>query len=130
MSLPLGPQLIGQVEKSLNALLERHIAGRLSEREWVTLRLAASADGTRPLAQQVADRARFGDAAELVTGLRDRGLLAGDAISPAGDTLVADVRAAIDAEVGPVWEGLDADEVAAAERVLNEVLHRARALLV
>lgn len=129
MTLPLGPRLIGQVEKSLNALLTPHLAGRLDEREWVTLRLAAAGGGGDGLAQRVAEGARFDDAAEIVAGLTERGLLADDRLSALGAALVADVQARIDATVGPLWADLDADQVAAAESVLNEVLRRSRAML-
>lgn len=129
MTLPLGPRLIGQVEKSLNALLAPHLAGRLDEREWVTLRLAAAEGADDGLAQRVAQGAHFDDAAQLVAGLTARGLIVEDRLSAAGAALVADVQSGIDATVGPLWDGLDADQVAAAESVLNEVLRRSRAML-
>ena len=47
MSTPFGPQLIGETEKTLNALLLRHLDGTgLTEPQWVTLRLADQFDGT------------------------------------------------------------------------------------
>ena len=47
MSTPFGPRLIGETEKTLNALLCRLLAGTgLTEPQWVTLRLADLLDGS------------------------------------------------------------------------------------
>ena len=47
MSTPFGPQLIGETEKTLNALLRRLLQGTgLTEPQWVTLRLANLLDET------------------------------------------------------------------------------------
>ena len=47
MSTPFGPQLIGETEKTLNALLRRYLeASDLTEPQWVTLRLADVFDGS------------------------------------------------------------------------------------
>ena len=47
MSTPFGPQLIGETEKTLNALRNRHLDGTgLAEPQWVTLRLSHLLDGT------------------------------------------------------------------------------------
>ena len=47
MTATFGPQLIGQTEKTLQALLRRALAGTgLDERQWVALRLADQPDGT------------------------------------------------------------------------------------
>ncbi len=46
MSTPLGPQLVGENEKTLNALLRRILEHTgLSEAQRVTLRLAGQLDG-------------------------------------------------------------------------------------
>jgi hypothetical protein len=133
MTTPFGPRLIGETEKTLNALLYRCLAGTgLTEPQWVTLRLAdllegnVDADG---LAAAVADRAHFPDAADLVGSLALRGLLADGRLTAAGRDLVAEVQATIATETGPIWDELPADDVAAASRVLNEVVARARAVL-
>jgi len=122
-----GPQLVGQTEKTLQALLGRALAGTgLDERLWVTLRLADQPDG-RPLRVRAADLARFADADELVTALEARGLVAGDAATDAGRAMLADVLARSAALSGPIWDAVpDAD---AAARALTEVLNRARAAL-
>ncbi|KRA39041.1 MULTISPECIES: hypothetical protein [unclassified Nocardioides] len=133
MTVPFGPQLIGQTEKSLGALLEALLAGRVSEPEWVTLRVAhlaaSEVHSEDDLVAQVGERAHFADATELVAVLTGRGLLADGAPTPVGTALVEQVQARIAEVVGPVWAGLDLDDVAAAERVLNEVLRRTTALL-
>lgn len=130
---PFGSQLIGETEKTLNALLRRFLDGTgLTEPQWVTLRLAGLLDGTVDgdgLAAAVADRAHFADAADLVAQLTARGLLDAGRLTPAGRELVAGVQATIASTAGPIWNGLPPDDVEAATRVLNEVLSRARAVL-
>ena len=133
MSTPFGPQLIGETEKTVNALLRRFLEGTgLTEPEWVTLRLAHVLDGrvgADGLAAAVADRAHFPDAADLVSELTDRGLLDDGRLTPAGRELTAGVQATIATETAAIWDDLPADDVAATTRVLNEVVTRARAVL-
>jgi hypothetical protein len=133
MSTPFGPQLIGETEKTLNALLRRFLHGTgLTEPQWVTLRVAdllgGSVDGDG-LAAAVADRAQFPDAAALVGGLTDRGLLEDGQLTSTGRELTTAVQATIRTETAPIWDTLPADDVAAATRVLDEVILRARAVL-
>lgn len=133
MPTPFGPQLIGETEKTLNALLRRCLDGTgLTEPQWVTLRLADLLDGSvdaEGLAAAVADRARFIDAVDLVTELTDRGLLGDGRLTAAGRALTEAVRGNITTETAPIWDDLPAEDVAAAARVLNEVVTRARAAL-
>ncbi len=133
MSVPFGPQLIGQTEKVLNAVLTEILDGRLTEPQWVTLRLAQvlrpRATTDEALARAVADRARFADAGELVRDLGAAGLVRDGRLTRKGEELVAEVQARIAERTTPVWADLDADDVAAASRVLNLVLARARAVL-
>ncbi len=133
MSTPFGPQLIGETEKTLNALLRRYLEGSdLTEPQWVTMRLADMFDGSvnaDDLAAAVADRAHFADAANLVAELASRGLLANGRLTTAGRDLIKAVQATIATDAAPIWENLPDDDVAAATRVLNEVIERARAVL-
>jgi hypothetical protein len=133
MSTPFGPQLIGETEKTLNALLRRFLAGRqLTEPQWVTLRLADLLDGSvgaDGLTAAVTDRAHFPDAATLVSSLTSRGLLDDGRPTPTGRELTAAIQATITTETTPIWDNLPSDDVAAATRVLNEVVTRARAVL-
>ena len=133
MSTPFGPQLIGETEKTLNALLDRRLADTgLDEPQWVTLRLAdqlggsVDADG---LAHAVRDRAHFADADGLVGALSARGLLQQGDLTPAGRELLTEVQTALSVETAPIFDDLPADDVAAATRVLNEVVSRARVAL-
>ena len=133
MSTPFGPQLIGETEKTLNALLDRRLADTgLTEPQWVTLRLADQLGGTVDadgLAHAVRDRAHFGDADGLVGALSARGLLQQGDLTPAGRELLTEVQTALSVETAPIFDDLPADDVAAATRVLNEVVSRARVAL-
>ena len=133
MSTPFGPQLIGETEKTLNALLHRFLQRTgLTERQWVTLRLAGMLDGSVDadgLTTALADRAHLSDADDLVAELTDRGLLADGRLSAAGRELTTTLQTTITADTAPIWDNLPSDDVAAATRVLNEVITRARVLL-
>ena len=133
MTTPFGPRLIGETEKTLNAVLRQVLDGTdLTEARWVTLRLAELLDGAvdrSGLVAEVLDRAHFDDAAELVDQLGARGLLTEGRLTAAGSALVAEVQSTIAARTASVWSGLPAEDVAAATRVLNEVVERARLVL-
>ena len=130
--VPFGPVLLGQTEKTLQALLRHTLSGTgLSEPEWVTLRLATMVDGhvdRLGLISVVADRARFPDAAALVDALTEQGLVVDGRPTENGLELVSTVLAASEASSGTVWRDLPTADVEAATRVLNEVLRRARYL--
>jgi hypothetical protein len=133
MPTPFGPQLIGETEKSLNALLRRFLEGTdLTEPEWVTLRIADGLGGAghpESLAVAVAERAHFPDAVRLVDTLTDRGLLHDGRLSPSGRELVTILQTRIRTETAPIWDALPAEDVAAAARVLNEIVDRTRDVL-
>ena len=133
MSTAFGPQLIGETEKTLNALLRRFLEGTgLDESQWVTLRLADRLDGTvdaNGLVAAVADRAHLFNPAELVGELTRRGLLDDGRPTSAGREMTAAIQTTITTTTAPIWAGLPDDDVAAATRVLNEVVTRARAVL-
>lgn len=122
-----GPQLIGQTEKTLQALLRRALSGTgIDERRWVALRLANQPDG-RPLRGRLIDQAQFDDAAELVTSLERRQLVAEDVPTAEGQALLDHVQAKLAALSDPIWD--DIDDADAAARALAQVLARARAAL-
>jgi hypothetical protein len=133
MSTPFGPQLIGETEKTLGALLRRFLEGTgLTEPQWVTLRLADLLDGgvdAHGLAAAVADRAQFPNAADLVSELTSRDLLENGRLTSAGRSLIAALQSTLTTATTPIWDHLPVDDVAAATRVLNEVVTRARAVL-
>lgn len=130
--VPFGPVLVGQTEKTLQALLRHTLTGTgLDEPEWVTLRIANMVDGQvdRPgLISVVADRAKFADAAAIVDVLTERGLLVDGQPTRDGRELVTTVLAASEASSGTIWRALPTADVEATTRVLNEVLRRARDL--
>ena len=131
-TVPFGPVLLGQTEKTLQALLRHTLTGTgLTEQEWVTLRLATMVDGQVDrlgLISMVADRAKFADAAALVEALTERGLVVDGQPTSNGRELVSTVLAASEASAGTIWRDLPTADVEAATRVLNEVLRRARDL--
>jgi hypothetical protein len=133
MTTPFGPQLIGETEKTLGAILLRSLDGTgLTEPDWVTIRLADQLDGTRDtdgLAAAVADRAHFRDATTIVADLTADGVLEDGQLTPAGRGLLATVQARIAETASPIWRDLPADDVAATTRLLNEVIARGRAAL-
>jgi hypothetical protein len=133
VSIPFGPALIGQAEKTLNALLLRFLDGHgITEPHWATLRLAETLDGTVDIdgsAVAVADRARYSDATEIVAELADRGLLDEGQLTPIARQLTSAVQTRIAIEAGPIFDGHAPDDVAATTRVLNAVIERARVAL-
>jgi hypothetical protein len=133
MPTPFGPQLIGETEKTLNAILRRILLTTgLTEPQWVTLRLAGQLDGAvdqEGLAAAVAERAHFTEAADLVAALTQRGLLDSGRLTAAGGQLVESLQARIAEAAAPIWQDLAAEDVAATTRILNEVVARARGVL-
>lgn len=133
MTTPFGPQLIGETEKTLNALLLRHLDGTgVSEPEWVTLRVAHMLDGSvdhEGLARAVADRAHFTDAPHFVDELTTRGLLDDGRLTKEGEGFLARMQASIADDTAAIFGGLPANDVDATERVLNELVARARVAL-
>lgn len=133
--ITFGPQLIGQTEKALSALLGRVLTGHnLTEPEWVALRLTDQFDTTEnppaeSLAEFIANSAHFPDPRALLTGLTDRGLLAGDHLTERGSATISTLAEQITGLTAPLWTSLDPDDTAAAERTLNIVLARAQAIL-
>ncbi len=133
MPTPFGPQLIGETEKTLNAILRRVLLTTgLTEPQWVTLRLAGQLDGAfdhEGLAAAVAERAHFTGAADLVGALTQRGLLDDGHLSADGRRLLDSLQAKVADTTAPIWQGLAEDDVAVTTRVLNEIVSRARGVL-
>ena len=125
MTATFGPQLIGETEKTLNALLLRSLAGSgLDERMWVTLRVASQYDGPAGgLAARVADRAHFESADRLVQALEHTGLIVNERPTPKGQELM---RKVLGGNSG-IWQ--DVPDAEAAARALATVLDRARAAI-
>lgn len=128
--IPFGPQLIGQTEKALNALLLTLLSPHaLSEREWVTLRLVSQFEGEGSVDAFVADRLRDPDCALFLRTVRERGLVEGSHLSPTGTALVAEISREIARVAGPIWDEVDHDDALAATRALNRILEKTRMLL-
>jgi hypothetical protein len=135
----LSPQLIGQTEKTLNAILDRHLSSAgLSEPQWITLSLAVI--GGRSirrvqLAQGVASAAKFSEAdvQTRITELIDARLLdvADDdvAVTDQGRQLHARIRSTNNEFTARLWGDLPEADLETAGRVLAVVLERANAEL-
>jgi DNA-binding MarR family transcriptional regulator len=137
MTTPFGPQLIGETEKTLNALLLRHLDalgadGGLTEPQWVTLRVANMLDGTVDrvgLAAAVTERAHFADALQHIDDLSVRGLLDDGRLTADGRDTLTRVQTSLADDTSALFDDLVSDDVAATTRVLNDVLDRAHVLL-
>jgi len=90
--------------------------------------LDSTVDG-EGLAEAVADRAHFRDAADHVGALTARGLLDDGQLTDGGRALLTRVQAALADDTNALFGDLTPDDVAATTRVLNDVLDRARVLL-
>jgi DNA-binding MarR family transcriptional regulator len=132
-------QLIGQTEKTLNAILDRLLDGAVSEPEWVSLVLIAGSGGT-------ADRDEFTSrvahalkadrqtAACHVGQLAAKGLVfstpgAGSAVTltEAGQQLLGRIRKQVGDVTERLWGDLPRPDLDVAGRVLSTVLERAEA---
>jgi DNA-binding MarR family transcriptional regulator len=137
-AIPFSPALIGQVEKSLNAFLQRQLARPgLTETQWVTLSLTimsgASLDHEQ-LVTRVAGALKTGDAAAEaeVSALDAMGLIAADAsgivdVTDPGRAIFDTVRSASGQYTQRLWGDIAAEDLEAAGRVLSTILARANA---
>jgi hypothetical protein len=135
------PQVLGLAEKTLNAILDRQLAGTgLNEPQWVTLTLAATGGAARrdQLASRVAGalkvsaeqaQARIAElaAAQLVGAPDGDGTVV--KVTDAGQQLYGTVRAAVGQITQRLWGDLPAEDLAIAGRVLSIVTDRANAEL-
>lgn len=138
--LPFGARLIGQTEKTLNAILAHLLAdSALSERHWIALTLTLSSPEATAtdLAARVARTLKVSqpEAADVLDALAALGLLAmagpREPITPtpAGRDLHAEVRARITAVTDRIWADISPAEQQRAAAVLNATLGRAAAEL-
>jgi hypothetical protein len=129
------PQLIGQTEKALNAILYRQLAGTgVDEPQWVTLSLTIAGGGSAErdqLAARVAGATKYSveESRARISELAAAGLLAIDrdsvSVTEAGRELFSRIRAAVGEITARLWGDLPADDLAATGRVLSTVLGRA-----
>jgi hypothetical protein len=135
------PRVIGQAEKTLNAILDRQLAGTgLTEPQWVTLTLAVTSGEmaereqfTRTVAaalkiSETEARALIDD---LVTGqrLQITGEPPAVAVTGAARQLHRRISAAIADITRRLWADMPAEDLATAGRVLAIITDRANAEL-
>jgi hypothetical protein len=137
----LSTRVIGQTEKTLNAILERQLAGTgLTESQWVILTLAVSSGGKverGPFARQAADALKISEAEAQarITGMVDAQQLQASgegtalAVTDAARQLHSRIRTVITAITGRLWGDLPAEDLATAGRVLSIITERANAEL-
>ena len=138
----LSPRVIGQAEKTMNAILDRQLAGTgLTEPQWVILTLAVTGGGpagrdqfTRMVAgalkiSETEARARVGD---MVTAqqLQVTGEPPAVTATGAARQLHSRISAAITEITQRLWGDLPAGDLATAGRVLAIITERASAELV
>lgn len=131
MSTTFTPQVLGQTEKALNAILDRELAGTISEPEWVALTLAiASGEAVErsELAQRIGHALKVTDADSLIAGLAAVGFV-GDGpivvVTDAGREFFARIRARVAEISEELWGDLPAQDLETAGRVLTTILGRA-----
>lgn len=134
-----GTQLIGQTEKTLNAILGRLLADTgLSEPQWVTLTVAVTSGGSverRPFVDRIAGALKISEdeAQARIDELAARQLFELDdstvTVTDAGRQLQGRIRGAVGEITDRLWGDLPAEGLAVAARVLSTVLERATAEL-
>jgi DNA-binding MarR family transcriptional regulator len=134
------PQVIGETEKALNAILDGLLAGSgLTEPQWVTLTLTTVSGGTLDYDQLVdrvagALKVSESEAQARLTELGDAQLVeAGEggsvAVTDAGQALWREIRTATSEITQRLWGDLPAEDLTTAGRVLATVLERANAMV-
>jgi DNA-binding MarR family transcriptional regulator len=138
-TIPFGPQLIGQTEKTLNALLTREIASvQLTEPQWVTLSLAVMGGGGETsrdaFIERLTDAVKITpqEAQNRVSSLLDAGLMETRdgqllAVTDAGNEVFRRIRGRTAEITERLWGDLPDEDLQVAGRVLATVLDRARA---
>lgn len=139
METTFTPQVLGETEKALNAILLRELdAFSLTEHQWIALRLAVTAGGAparEQLVGRLAEALKVGaaDAEARVAELTSRGLLqaAGAeghvAVTEAGIDVHARVRGAVSEITQRLWGDLPATDLHTTGRTLAVILQRANA---
>jgi DNA-binding MarR family transcriptional regulator len=136
----LTPRVIGQAEKTLNAILDRLLADSgLTEHQWIILTLAATGETAeyQRFVRQVAHMVKIGetDARARIGELTEARLLQapgdGTAVTAteSGLQLHTRIRAAVTEITQRLWSDLPAEDLATAGRVLSIITERANAEL-
>jgi hypothetical protein len=137
----LSTRVIGQTEKTLNAILDRELAGTgLTESQWVILTLAVTSGGTVERDQfthQVSGALKISGAEaqarvdEMVAAQQLQAPGAGSAltVTQAARELHGRIRTVIAEITERLWGDLPAEDLATAGRVLSIITERANAQL-
>jgi hypothetical protein len=135
------PRVIGQAEKTLNAILGRELAGTgLTEPQWVILTLAVASGGTagpEAFTRTVADALKISETEaralidDLVTAqqLQITGEPPAVTVTSAARQLHSRISAAIVDITRRLWADLPAEDLATAGRLLAIITERANAEL-
>jgi hypothetical protein len=136
--------VLGQTEKTLNAILDRQLSGTgLTEHQWITLTLTVggAADGGSVDRDQLISRLTGGlrvsdaEAQARIAELAAAHLLVAPdgegsvTVTDAGRQLHGQIGSAVTRITHRLWGDLPADDLATAARVLTTVLERANAEL-
>jgi DNA-binding MarR family transcriptional regulator len=133
-------QLIGQTEKALNAILDRQLAGTISEPQWVALVLIAGGESagrdrvTSRLAYALKADSRT--AADHIAGLLAMGLVQPApepgpdlALTAAGHQLFGSIQRQVGEITQRLWGDLPVAEMDVTREVLATILERAESEL-
>ncbi len=132
------PQVLGETEKALNAILYRQLADTgLTEHQWIALRLTVTAGGAigrRQLVGRLAGALKVGveNAEARVDELVAAGLLeSGDdgqvVVTEAGADVHAQIRGETTEVTRRLWGDLPASDLEITGRTLTTILERANA---
>jgi hypothetical protein len=125
-------QTIAEAQGAVSALLDRVLAGSgLDSNEYVALRVADTRrvdDLAGFLAGQRQLRLDRDAATALVENLRRRGLLCEDSITPAGTQVFRRAVELVGKATAELYGAMDEDDLATTQRVLTEVITRAKTL--
>ena len=134
-------RVIGQAEKTMNAILDRQLAGTgLTEPQWVILTLAVTGGGTAGCDQftrmvagalKISETAALAHIADMVTAQQLQVTGEAPAVTPTGAArqLHARILTAIAEITQRLWGDLPAGDLATAGRVLAIITERANAEL-
>lgn len=137
----ISTRVIGQTEKSLNAILHRQLTGTgLTEPEWVVLTLAVTSGQTLDRDQftrQAADALKISQAgaqaliAEMIAAqhLQTAGDGSAVTVTDAARQLHARIRAVVTEITQRLWGDLPPEDLATAGRILTIIAERASAEL-
>ena len=130
-------RLVGQTEKTLNAILDKQLAGTVSEQQWVALVVIARGGpvGRDQAVAQVARALKTDQrgAADHIAALAAQGLVgtgpSGTAVTADGQRLIDRVQAQVGEITRRLWGDIPAADMAVVRRVLGTVLKRAESEL-